>query len=493
MIAPLPAQRPLLPTALRALPDRRLVAFLPVHIALTTLVMTVGLGAIGLRLYDSPSSHAPIAVATGLAVIGLTAYARYFLRLPWLSASVVYLVLFWIFHFGMTFTAVLVPSVLTPLSDGQIEWFRWPSVRMAMILGVIGAAGFVFGAGFFATRSSTREANSPDRTHYPGLYGGGWLIMSGGITASVLVIAQNVGLGVFSMGYLDFLSLTGSTPLGPTLWLSHLGCLLAICGAGGRRWVKPLVVWGAFVGLPMLVLGARSATMVPLVSFAVILTLRGVRFSRWVLAAALLASLIAIPAIQAFRLVGFANRSEVHWTDVTPLDTLMELGGSLQAVRAYVDWIEDGEEYLLGASYWGPIDRQVLTRLVPGRERIPYEQDERIPGRLMIREGPIGLSSTGEAYFNFGAIGPFMYFALVGALFGWLDRRALRSRYACATLGAVIILFYFNIRGEWLAIPATLGLNLALVGLCCWFDRCFIDREGDTACAGSARHGRNPH
>ena len=94
------------------MPDRSQVAFLPLHIVTIALVLAAGLTAIVLRLYEPSGSHDPIAAASGLAILGLIGYARYFLRLPWLSASVVYLWLFWIFHCGMTFTAVWFPSVL---------------------------------------------------------------------------------------------------------------------------------------------------------------------------------------------------------------------------------------------------------------------------------------------------------------------------------------------------------------------------------------------
>ena len=69
----------------------------------------------------------------------------------------------------------------------------------------------------------------------------------------------------------------------------------------------------------------------------------------------LLAALVGIPAIEAFRNVGFANRDSVNWTDVTPVDTLTELGGSLQATMAYVDWIEKGDPYLLGGTLLGTL------------------------------------------------------------------------------------------------------------------------------------------
>ena len=273
-----------------------------------------------------------------------------------------------------------------------------------MLLGLIGASGFVLGRGFFAYRPVTENAPATDRDR--GVYLGGWLIMLVGIAASIVLVARNVGLAVFSQGYLRFLELSSTTMLGPLLGLANLGCLFAICGAKGREWMKPLAVWGVFLALPVLILGARSGPMISLVGFAVALSYGGVRLNRALLAGTALVSLVAIPAIESFRTVGFANRSGVNWTDVTPVDTLTELGGSLRATMAYVEWIEKGDSYLFGATYWAPFDRQILTRLIPGREPIPVENDVRVPQRLMDqREGNLGGSATGEGVLQFRSRG----------------------------------------------------------------------------------------
>ena len=50
------------------------------HIAVTILVALAGLTAIELRLYESPLSYGPVTIVSGLAVLGLIAYARYFVR-----------------------------------------------------------------------------------------------------------------------------------------------------------------------------------------------------------------------------------------------------------------------------------------------------------------------------------------------------------------------------------------------------------------------------
>ena len=388
MSASVSAAAPLLPAG-RAQPRRRDVAFLPLHVVLTTLVIAMSLGSIALSVYEFPESHAPIAIVTGIVGAGLIAYARYFLRLPWISAPVVYLILFWVFHFGMTFTAVLVPSVLTKILDEDLEWLSLSSTRMSMILGVVGAASFVFATGFFARRPAATSARQPLETEdEPALYTMGWLLLLTGIALLVVVFAQNGGPAVFSLGILEFRASILATSVLPTaIDIGQLGCLVALCGAGRHRWPRPLAAWGIGIGAPMLLVGLRAAALVPLVTFAVVLAQCGIRLRRGLLATAVLGSLIAIPAISAFRLVGFANRELVSWTEVTPLDTFMELGGSLQATKAYVDWIERGDELLLGASYWAPFDRQVLVRVIPGREPIPYELDERVPVRLMDEQG----------------------------------------------------------------------------------------------------------
>jgi hypothetical protein len=414
--------------------------------------------------------HDVVALACGIGVIGLIAYVRYALGCPWLSASTVYLMLFWMFHYGLAFPAALAPDVLLSWDAWDIAWLHWPNVRMAMILGVVGASGFVFGLGI-----TSRRFPRPARIDVPGhhdaaLYGVGWLVMLAGIAGTAAALAMHGGLGVFAMSYEEFReTLLSGRLLQSGVDVSQLGCLLAICGAGGRRWVTPLAAWGASIGLLMLVIGMRSEAMVPVVSFAIVLVCRGNRLPRGLLAAGVAAAFVAMPAIKTFRQVGLTNRDLVNWTRISPLDTFTELGGTLRAAKTYVDVVEQDGIYLLGASYWAPFDRQVIARLMPHRERVPYEEDERIPGRLVPeREGAVGTSATGEAYANFGPFGPFVYFALVGALFGWLERQAVAGPYGCACLGIAMMLFYFNIRSEWLALPAQATVALIAVGICYW-------------------------
>jgi hypothetical protein len=144
---------------------------------------------------------------------------------------------------------------------------------------------------------------------------------------------------------------------------------------------------------------------------------------------------------------------------------------------------------LLGASYWAPVDRQILSRVIPGREAIAYQQDERIPIRLMDeREGAIGGSATGEAFYNFGALGPVLYFGSLGILFGWLQRTPA-SPYSAAVMGVILLVLCFNIRSDWLAVPAQIGQGLLLVA-CCYLVDLFAVRSLFNT---STKQGHEPH
>jgi hypothetical protein len=466
-------------TVSSAWPRERLY-LLPLHLVFIVAITGVALVAVALRVYEPGDGHDAIALVCGLAVVGLAVYTHYVLALPWLSASVAYLVLLWMFHYGLAFTAVLVPDVLAVMDPWQVNWLYWPNVRLSMILGVIGAAGFVGGAGLTAGRRPAVPVHSSQERHDPAMHRAGWLLMLGGIGAAVTTIGLNGGPAVLTLDFYGVLRLVEETGLSALIDLANFGCLLAICGAAGAAWKKPLAVWAGF-GCLLLLLGMRYKALVPLCAFVVIIAHRGARIPRSAIAAAVLTVLIIVPVIRALRIVGFSNRDLVNWTEISPLETFTELGGTLRATKTYVDAIEDGEEYLMGASYWAPFDRQVLVRIVPGREPIAYNADPRVPGRLMAREGSVGTSATGEAYFNFGAVGPFLFYGIVGALFGWLERRAGGSPYRRAQLGVAILLLYFNIRGEWLAIPAQATFALLVLGGCYVAARM---SEGGPAAAG---------
>lgn len=464
----------------------RAMSILPAHLAITGLVVIVGLFGILVGWYDLSRAHDPIALVTGGLGLALLLWVRYGLGVPWPTGTLLYLTLLWLFHFGLTFTGALIPSSLGRLTDEDFEWLFSLSVRKSMLLSLAGAGAYAAAVGTFAAVGEPWRA-APEVEHDPVLYWVGSLLMLLGLAGVVLILATNGGLALLSMSYLDFRgSVLATTRLTMALDLSQLGCLLAICGGGGTAWRRPLAVWCLVIPAPFLLLGMRATVMIPMLAYVVVIALRGVRIRTGVLGIGALAVSILVPAISLVRNVGYADRENVSWTDIAPLDAVMEFGGSLRATQAYVDWIDSGDRYLLGASYWAPVDRQLLVRLLPGHTVPETRDDPRIPLREMDeRQGAVGGSATGEAYYNFGLLGPALFFGLVGTLFGWLEWRVRRTPYTIATFGVLVLGLCFNIRSDWLAVPASIGQGLALVAACRVVSHLFrLDRRrATTPCA----------
>jgi len=457
------------PTIERLRPFRRRAPslLLPFHIAIVGGLVVLPLCVVLVTgAYEPQNNHDAVALGTGLAVLALVMYTRYGLRFPWLSASLVYLLLLWVFHFGLAFTAVIDPGVLSAAQYWEVAWLYMPNARLAMTLAALGAAGFVLGAAFFAPSSGIETATEPIEESAPVLHYAGLALLVLGIAASTFTLIRALGTGLFSVRYVDLMAgVMQETRLSMFMDASEMGCLLAICGAEPARAMKPLFAWAPF-GLLLLLMGMRNEAMVPLAAFGIVLAHRGVHFRRSVLITGFAVLLITIPVIRSVRTVGFENRDEVALAEVSPLEALTEFGGTLHAAAVYIDWIADGDPLQWGAGYLAPIDRQVLVRLMPWRTAPPLESDPRIPSRNIEFAGAIGLSATGEAYYNFGVFGPFLFYGLVGMLLSWLERQAFATPYRAAMLGIAMLVLFFNIRSYWLAVPGRAGMALAILAAC---------------------------
>ena len=347
--------------------------------------------------------------------------------------------------------------------------------------GVCAGVAFVLGVSFAAGKPGLQLPNKYAWPHDVLLYKVGWFFMVLGMSYVGLIILLRGGPAVLTLSYRVFRDNVLSFPLFlQGVQMSAYGCFLAVCGAGGRRWKTPVVTWIIFGG-SLAVVGNRSLLAVPLLGLLVMLTTRGVRFRKIVIGGGVAALMMIMSAIGVIRVVGFSQRGTVNWTSVTPLDTLAEIGGTLRAAYAPISWIQEGDDYLYGGSYWAPIDRHFL-RFVLFRRRVSLEDDPMAVASLTYhREGSVGTSAVGEAYYNFGILGPIIYFGILGRLFGWADRRAPDSPYRLAILCVLMTQFYWNIRGSFLSIPLQTTVGLLIIGLCSLFRPHHPESTYDTA------------
>jgi oligosaccharide repeat unit polymerase len=439
------------------------------HLFLVISAALIIVLAAAIGIHNRRDMLLPISLLSGLVGIGIILYARYCIGLAWMSISVLFLMQLWLYNFGLTFIAVFVPSVISALKENT--WYYLPPTRMALLMSLLAMTSYTLGVVIMHKNVRKKISNSSIWPHDSSLYIIGWTIMLLGLLGSLGHTFLMGGFGVLNMGYIAFRERVLNTGLMLFFQGSQIGCLFAICGAGGKRWIKPLLLWCP-VGIFMLLFGLRNEVLIPLIIFSVILVLRGIKFKKRFIWLVLAILFFAIPAIRIFRTVGFGNRGLVSWTEVTPLETFVEVGGSIRAVQAYINWIDEGDDYLYGASYWAPFDRQFLVWVLPWRERVPASLDRRVPSEMMYRrEGAVGTSTVGEAYYNFGIFGPLIYFTAIGMLLQWLVDRVRISNYGLAALGCVVLPIYWSIRSQFLMVPLHIFVAFLLLGICRLFHK----------------------
>jgi hypothetical protein len=219
------------------------------------------------------------------------------------------------------------------------------------------------------------------------------------------------------------------------------------------------VIW-ALIAIP---LGLRGEAFFPLAAAAVIAARQrafSISTGRTVLIVIIL--LLLITAVRQIRQVGISQYDALTELRLNPLDSLIEMGSSLRPVTEVLLWETAGEAYLMGGSYWAPIER-AARRIIPGIPRIPADQDERLMNILVQkRVGPIGFSPVAEAYRNLGYIGVGLFMFLIGFIMGRLNRwpsNPVQDGYVIV----IFVPFLIQIRNDFTPIPFQLFAGFLIV------------------------------
>jgi hypothetical protein len=168
----------------------------------------------------------------------------------------------------------------------------------------------------------------------------------------------------------------------------------------------------------------------------------------------------------------------VEGQSVSPIGALVEMGGSLETTSMALDWIDNGDSYLLGGSYWLPFERG-LGLVLPLRSNL--ETDPRAMNMVMVsRIGGLGGSAVAESYYNFSVFGT-LFFVALGMLLAHIDRGT--GSVATSALGVVLYAFLFQARNWFISVPLFVILGLAPLAACL----CLEAMQRRRRSAGAAR------
>lgn len=416
------------------------------------------------------------------------------------SPTVIFFNVFAVFHFGLG---------LLVWSGGDIRdisWFSDPAVPHAFIIAAWGGAGLLLGmllpdigrsvqacvgknAGSVSHSQRDQKALEQEEKD-PAAPMGSLLLPRIGmmlVIASVLTwftkVLPLVGGRIWGLSYGEFLNATTDAGLTWVTFFLALGLALAVIEGSPRvtRWSIAIFTAWAIIALPI---GLRGEVMFPAAAAIMIASHRLRRIGATAAVALMLLGLSAAAMFKEVRNEGWSG-VEWSWKTVNPVSAVQELGQSLRPTFETIRWIEGGDPFLAGGSYWAPIERGFF-RLFPVQQRQEGEVDRRLMNILVQeRVGPIGFSPVAEAYYNWGIPGV----ALVHLIMGWLvailatnPPSLIRQGLMAATFVPLLI----HIRNSFVPVIAQILVGLVIVMVTVLLEQWLDARHG--ARSGSTLH-----
>lgn len=322
---------------------------------------------------------------------------------------------FSIFHFGLLYIWAFNEATLDTVGMNIQYWFFDTTLaNRAYLAATLFVVGCVSALGLPLSRISTTYTRDRDNLiRYQIslflliLFVGIWffIVLNSGFSAYDVLLAGLSRGGLTA--YIGFVH--------AALGVSFL--ITVILSSGSRL---PIYIFSGWV-IVAFPLGLRGEVAFPALISLGILACRGLITIRlWMVMVASLGFLLLSSAIFVIRI----STNDASFVEAaSAIRGLAELGGSIRPSFEVMRWLETGDTFRYGATYWAPFDRTLL-RIFPYGERLPGLEDERLMNVLIAkRAGPYGFSISAEAFINFGYVGC----ALVGLGVGYVLRILGRS------------------------------------------------------------------
>ncbi len=378
------------------------------------------------------------------------------------SIPAVYISVFSLFHFGIISIYGLRGDLPAEWAILLKEWINGYNFKHAVILVTIGITSY--SAGVFLAKIFFREpenlGNSIKPGPTPGLSKVGFLLVAISFSLWIFTVVRTGGVGLLLDSYSSFRYATGGISLNYTYYFLGLGLFFLVVASPSRmrRLGIGIFVLFSIFALP---LGLRGEVLFPVFTSLAIMSMRKIPVSSKTLIVICTCFLVLITVIKQVRQVGL-GRVDVAEITANPINGLIEMGGSIRPVVEVTRWTDRGDDYILGSSYWAPIDR-ILVYFIPGWTRPPIDEDDRVLGNIVSeRSGAIGFSVIAEAYYNFGQIGVAVIMIATGLVLSILDSlkpTPLNQLY----IGVILLPLMTEIRNTFIFVPTSIAIGLVAV------------------------------
>ncbi len=376
------------------------------------------------------------------------------------SGSFVYLLVFSLFHFGMTF----VYGINLPISDYDSyymnQWFYSSFTKEAIYASTLSVNAYTTGCMILNLKKYSRDTGiTYKKSKFP--LSGAIITIICLMSWFVLVISKG-GVSILFGSYENFLFQTNSLPL-PYIYYG-IGIGIGFLLSGGKSKIQylalfMLAVWSVFA----MILGLRNELLVPVVTGLVVMAKYKIPFSFKTVLILGICLLSILSIVRDLRKTGLNDSGNIT-INANPLSSLVEMGGSLRPVSEVILWHETGDSFIYGASYWAPIDRTIQLILPDLRaSRLDSQNDYRLMNVLIQkRTGPVGFSPVAESYYNFGIFGVCIIMLLTGLLVSFMDTwRVTYFNQAC--FAVIFVALIGEVRQDFTPVPFQIVFGLCLV------------------------------
>lgn len=384
-----------------------------------------------------------------------------------LSFGMSYLLYLGISVLGAAVTFRIDRTALDQFAPWVIDWYFSKEITLAVWLSGLACLGF--GAGCVLCGSHRRAlplgaVASVEAGPVPGWRSircdrGVFLVGCGLCAVFLIYMVYNVVTGGIKIAgsydeYRKFIE--GRFLYSAMLFVYATGMTFIASGVGGGLWAVALAVC-AFPAALLFMTGNRGEVLYPALAAAAALSLRGLRVRKAVIVFGLFSILTLVVVVRQVRSVGISD-ADLKSVNLGLESAIVEMGFQARTVVESIGWIESGEPHCWGYTYVLPFQRMV-GRLFPDwrpeLEGSRFYFDERLPGW--------GFSSVAEAFYNFGEVGVFPVFCLLGIVLTLAERRR-RSGVSLAFAAAVLAVLINNIRNPFAFVPGQV-IGVALMAL----------------------------
>jgi len=276
------------------------------------------------------------------------------------------------------------------------------------------------------------------------------------ISFFVFLIFQFVtgNLPLFST-YQYYFSMLSNIKYYPTFIFLYAVAVVCIFASSTTKQLKLGVVIILLPGILLLLTGNRGELLYPVLAGVGVLIIRGVKLNYRLVLILSMIFFILIPLIKEVR--NLENINEINDLGISLADPFLTIGYTLRPIVFTVDWIDHGEDFIYGESFYVPVQRGIANN-IPKMKPIdyygkPYNYRERLP--------TMGYSIIAETYHNFGILGSFLVAPVIVLLL--LLGEAVPTPLRLVISGGIAAILINNIRNAFSFVPGQIVMLLLLL------------------------------